>query len=129
MLGLWHYQVILKSAILEDTLTLTSLSAVLSLGFLHFVFGVETTLRVLKITPFKARYRVALIFNIVLFVGLILSTFGIAKALGFSQDKCLGSIAFRTASLQLNRGIIGAISIIIVSCLTMASILAVQLLR
>ncbi|KAF2672327.1 hypothetical protein BT63DRAFT_193638 [Microthyrium microscopicum] len=103
---------------------------VLTFAFLHFVFGLETTIRYLRRnTPISQRYRFSIPVNLAAFGVLELITLIVAKEVGDDADKCFGNIVTRAASLDLNRGIIGVLGIVMISLLTMATIIALQLLR
>ena len=101
----------------------------MSLGYLHLVFGLDTTIRSLRKVPFGNRHRLSTLFNLAGFGALLLPTFVVAQVVGYDQDKCFGSIAFRVSSLQLNQGIIASTGVLIIAAMVMATIIAIQLLR
>jgi hypothetical protein len=105
------------------------LSALLSIGYVHFVFGLDTTIRSLRRAPFSNRHAMAPVISIAAVVALLIPTMVVARTAGYDEGKCFGSIAFRASSLRLNRAIIATLALLITSALVMATIIALQLLK
>jgi len=85
--------------------------------------------RALRSSPFSHRHRFTPVFNVGIYVIILIITLIVAKTIGVDQDRCIGNIVFRASSLQLNRGVVAFLGIMILSSLIMATIIAVQLLK
>jgi hypothetical protein len=103
--------------------------AVLALGMFHLVYGLEVTIRALSSNPLRkpSKWRTAI--NMTFVGSFLLFTFIVGITLGDFQDRCFGTIGFRVSSLKVNKGIIGLLSIFIITFLGMATIITTRLMQ
>lgn len=99
------------------------------MGYLHLVFGAETTIRAIQKPAFQPRKRFATLGCIFAVNVLILITFIVARVNGYDQDRCLGSATFRAASLLLNKAIVAVLVLFTVIGLAMSATITVQLFK
>jgi hypothetical protein len=105
------------------------MTAILMIGLLHLVFGLEMTINSLRRIPFSQLPAYTPLVNTGIALLLYLVVVAASLAIGKSASDCYASISFLAASLRLNRELIGVMSAMIPILLVMAAIIAVQLLR
>ncbi|KAF1811045.1 hypothetical protein P152DRAFT_515448 [Eremomyces bilateralis CBS 781.70] len=95
-------------------------------GYVHLVFGVETTIRSLKYMKFMPRSRRNTPFCLVAISSLLLATW-LPTALWKIPDVCLGDILFRTVPFNLIGLVV--LSFEVVAFALMIAVIAIQLKR
>lgn len=104
-------------------------TAILMIGLLHFVFGLEMTVNCLRRTPFGRLPTWTPLVNVAIALVLYFGVVASSLLVGKSESQCFASITFLAASLRLNREMIGTLSAMMPILLVMAAVIAVQLLR
>lgn len=101
--------------------------AMFAVGILHFVFGLETTIRALKRDRFAPAHRFTYPIGLGVTALLMLATFLITLSAPPQNKGCVGNIIWRPASIKMIDPAIALVSFSIGTSIIMASIIGYQL--